>query len=222
MIRTLLFLSCLAASWLLPVSALAADTQEFDYRRMYELLYQFETLPPPARDRLRFAIRLQDETGRAPPGMEVHIRYGRREIPVTVDEFGLLDLPFSPQLASINAPVVTNQPADSLRLGFTMVIRRPENRPIDIEWLLAGMQQADAAMQARARIAENLVPEVIGVTLKFAGETRGQVIIHGETDDVEYRADEYNTVDIPIDEANLPERIEITDQPLVIFPLFQG
>lgn len=208
---------------LFPMAGMAGEAlQQFDYRRIYELLYQFETLPPTSRNRLDFAVRLLDASGKAPSDLAVNIHYRSRRIPVPVNEFGLLDLPFSPQLANVNAPVVTNQPEGSVDLGFTMIIRQPAaGRALDVEWLLAGMQQADAVMRARARIAENLVPRAVGVTLKFSGDTRGRVIIHGESDDVEYRADDYNTVDIPLDEGSLPERIEVTDQPLVIFPLFE-
>lgn len=221
MLRTFL----LVGGLLLAAPAIAAEAmamQQFSYQRMYELLYQFRSLPEEQINRLAFAIRLQDEEGRIPANTEAWIEYGSRTIEVPVDQFGLLGLPVSPQLAAANAAVLTNQPEGSIAMGLSMIIRQPPGeQPLDIAWLLAGMQQADAVMQARARIADHLVPEAVGVTLKFAADTRGQVIIHGESGEIDYRADAYNTVDIPLQRDALPDRIEITERPLVIFPLFE-
>lgn len=215
----------LAIGLLLPAFALAEDpdTARFSYPRMYEILYQFHTLPPEATDRLVFAIRLRDRDGRVPDDLAVHIDYGKQRLDVDSDLFGMLDLPFSPRLASSNASVITNQPDGSMEFGLAIMIRRPpDTSTIDVDWLLAGMRQADQVMAMRARVAPQLVPRAVGVILKFAGDTPGAVIIKGFEEDVEYRADEYNTVNIPLDATELPESIEVTDQPLVIFPLFEN
>lgn len=201
----------------------AAETATFSYQRMYELLYQFQVMPREATDRLDFAIRLRDQDGETPPDLQVHIRFGRRVIEVPSDIFGILELPFSPQLASSNAPVITNQPADSMEMGLVIIIRSPRHQGrIDTEWLLEAIEQTNAVVSERARIAANLQPRAVGVTLKFAGESRGTVIIKGPQGEVEYRADEFNTVDIPLDRDRLPESIRVTEQPLVIFPLFRN
>ena len=221
MLRTILFSGALLLA-MTNVANADASQQQFSYQRMYELLYQFRSLPESQTDHLAFAIRLQDEDGRIPADIEAWIDYGARRVEVPVDQFGLLELPVSPQLAAANASVTINQPEGSLAMGLSMIIRQPpRDQSLDVAWLVEGMRQADAVMQARARIAEHLVPEAIGVTLKFAGDTTGQVIIHGDAGEIAYRADEYNTVDIPLRTGELPERIEITEQPLVIFPLFE-
>lgn len=200
----------------------AATDASYSYRRLYELLYQFLELPEATSNRLRFAIRLRAPDGNAPPGLAVHIQYGKRTIPVPVDEFGLLDLPVSPQLAAADAEVVTNKTEAESEMGLAIVIRTPPTHAgIDIPWLLEGVRQVNEVMQARARLAPSRVPRAIGVTLKFAGATQGSVIVHGEGGDIAYRADEYNTVNLPLREDALPDAIEITELPLVIYPLFE-
>lgn len=205
--------------------AVEPGREEFSYRRLYELLYQFHDLPAETTSQLRFAIRLRTIDSNMPDTLAVHIEYGRRHIDVPVDEFGILDLPVSPQLANVNAPVVTNQPEGTIEMGLAIIIRqaaiRPGNTELDINELLNGIEQVNAAMQSRSRLSPGRTPRAIGITVKFAGDSRGSVIIKGATDEVDYRADEYNTVDIPLDADAPPESIRITDQPLVIFPLFE-
>jgi hypothetical protein len=210
--------------------AAQAKQAEFSYRRLYELLYQFRELPAETTSQLRFAIRLRTLDGNMPDKLDVHIRYGKRRIDVPVDEFGILDLPFSPQLSNVNAPVVTNQPEGTLDMGLAIVIqtrgtREANNTDLDVDAVLNAIRQVNAAMQARSRLSPERTPRAIGITVKFAGDSRGSVIINdgvkGGGEEVDYRADDYNTVDIPLDADAPPESIRITDQPLVIFPLFE-
>ncbi|MBW3568208.1 MAG: hypothetical protein KY410_09690, partial [Proteobacteria bacterium] len=157
-------------------TALQAATEgSISYRRVYELLYQFRSLPAGTTTHLAFLGRVVNPSGPVP--QRLLINHEKEPIVVEVDAFGLFDIPMSPQLAQLN-PRMTGEPsAMVLKLGLAIVVRLPEAGPPDLHWLKEGIAQTNAVMRARARIAPDRVPQAHGATLRFAAGSKTVIAV---------------------------------------------
>lgn len=211
----ILLAAALALQW--PVAALAGEFPGFSYRRIYELLYQFEALPEAETSHLEFRARAVHPRG-TPPG-KLTIAHGE-PIDVPVDGYGLFTVPMSPQLAQLNPRVVAETDAP-LRLGLAILIRLPAEGTPDGEWLLEGIRQANAAIRARSRVDPRLVPQAHGVTLRFTPGTDASVgvIVDGEA--VGFEPDAEGRVNLPLDPRRHADAVvSMSHRPAIIFPLF--
>lgn len=213
-----LMLGLLAALLLAGMPAEAANdvgAGSISYRRVYELLYQFRALPAEQTSRLQFLGRVINPNGETPKQLLIQ---DERTQPVMVDAFGLFDIPMSPQLAQLNPRMVSQPPAPILKMGLAIVIRLPAEGVPDLALLREGVQQTNAVMLAKARVAPERVPRSVGVTLRFpsADKTRVAVLRNGEWQSV--AADEEGRIDLLLDESVTDLRVPQT--PLIMFPLF--
>lgn len=194
----------------------AATEGSISYRRVYELLYQFRSLPTEKTTHLAFLGRVVNPFGPAPQRLRIH--YEKEPIDIEVDAFGLFDIPLSPQLAQLN-PRMTGEPSSkALQLGLAIVVRLPETGSPGLDWFRTGVAQTNAVMRARARVAPARVPQAHGVTLRFAAGGDAVVAVLRNNEWQSVTADEDGRIDLFLDE-NVRE-IRSTERPLVVFPLF--
>ena len=201
----------LLAALLLATTAQAAEGS-LSYRRVYELLYQFVTLPEETTSQLQFRGRVIAPGAETP--RQLLIRHGNEPQPVPVDRFGLFKLPMSPQLAQLNPLITADPPARALKLGLAIVVKNAT----DLESLRTGVLQTNAVMRARARVARERVPQAYGVTLRFAGEETVTVAALRDGEWLSFESDEEGRIDLPLDDK--VTALRITASPEVIFPLF--
>ena len=165
---------------------------------------------------------LADDVGRVinPNGKtpEQLLIQDERTQPVKVNAFGLFDIPMSPQLAQVNPRMVGEPPAPILKLGLAIVIRLPAEGLPDLALLKEGVQQTNAVMLARARVAPERVPQAVGVTLRFPSADRAVVAVLRNGEWQSMQADEEGRLDLPLDET--VSELRIPQMPLIIFPLF--
>lgn len=206
-----LFFSAVAPAY----SAGDVSAGSISYRRVYELLYQFRALPAEQTSRLQFLGRVINPAGQAPERLLIQ---DARAQPVQVDDFGLFDIPISPQLAQLNPRMVGEPAAPILKMGLAIIIRPAANGVPDLALLKEGVQQTNAAMLARARIAPERVPQAHGVTMRFAaGENVTVAVLRGgEWHSVS--ADEEGRIDLVLDATVVD--VKISRPPRVMFPLF--
>lgn len=198
------------------IAQAATEPASISYRRVYELLYQFRTLPPEDTDHLRFLGRIVNAAGPAPSRFT--LSHDSETIAVDVSRHGLFDIPMSPQLAQINPRMLADPPEGILRLGLAIVIRAPEEGALDLAWLREGIRQTNAVMRARARVAPERVPQASGVTLRFAPGSETQVVrANNEEEDV-FTPDEEGRINLEIDAETTS--VTIGEMPEIIFPLF--
>lgn len=194
----------------------AATDGSISYRRVYELLYQFRSLPSETTTHLAFLGRVVNPSGPAP--QRLRIDHEKEPIDVAVDAFGLFDIPMSPQLAQLN-PRMTGEPSSkALKLGLAIVVRLPETGLPDLDGLRTGVAQTNAVMRARARVAPDRIPQAQGVTLRFAVGSEAVVAVLRNDEWQSLSADEDGRIDLVLDED--VREIRSTERPLVIFPLF--
>lgn len=213
-----LMLGLLAALLLTGTPTQAANDAKpgsISYRRVYELLYQFRALPAEQTTRLQFLGRVINPNGKTPERLLIQ---DERTQPVVVDAFGLFDIPMSPQLAQMNPRMIGEPPARILKMGLAIVIRPPDEGVPELAELKEAVQQTNAVMLARARIAPERVPQAVGVTLRFppADGTSVALLRDGEWQSLD--ADETGRLDLELDE--LVTELRIPQAPLIIFPLF--
>lgn len=195
-----------------------ADGDAFSYRRIYELLHQFQALPAEDTTHIAFRARVVNPAG--PPPDSLRIAH-REPIDIAVDDYGLFEIPMSPQLAQLNPRLVPTPAMRLMRLGLAIVIRLPESGTPDGQWLLEGLRQANAAIRARSRIHPRLVPQAQGVTLRFAPDADASVgvIVDGEV--FSFTPDAEGRIDLPLDpERHADAVIRMSHRPEYIFPLF--
>lgn len=192
-----------------------AKSGSISYRRVYELLYQFRALPAEQTSRLQFLGRVINPNGRTPEQLLIQ---DERTQPVVVDAFGLFDIPMSPQLAQMNPRMVGEPPAPILKMGLAIVIRPPAEGVPDLGLLREAVQQTNAVMLARARVAPERVPQAIGVTLRFAPADKVSVAALRGGEWQSMAADEAGRIDVRLDESIADLRIP--QMPLIMFPLF--
>lgn len=207
--------AALALTGLVPATA---DGTSLSYRRIYELLYQFQALPEEQTSHIAFRARVITPVG-APPKM---LRIEHNEpIDVPVDEYGLFEIPMSPKLAQLDPRLVPAPETPLMRLGLAILIRLPESGTPDGAWLLEGLRQANAAIRARSRVHPRLVPQAHGVTLRFEPgvEASVGVIVNGQV--ASFTADAAGRVNLPLDPVrHATAVVSMSHRPKVIFPLF--
>lgn len=197
----------------------AGDNASWSYTRLYELLYQFQTLPAEQTRDLDFRVRLKSRGTVPDDVLEVFIQRGERRIPVPVDSFGILELPISPQLGQENPRVVANWPKRNLGMGLAVLIRQPKNGELDGQWLQDAVMQTNSALLARARVAPERVPQARGVTLMFDPDFKAAVTVQdGKAE--RFDADENGSVNISLNDAGPKATLIIEGELLVIFPWF--
>lgn len=216
--KGILVLGMLAALLLTGMPAQAAKETKpgsISYRRAYELLYQFRALPPEQTSRLQFLGRIINPNGETPEQLLIQ---DARAQPVDVDAFGLFDIPMSPQLAQLNPRMIGEPPAPILKMGLAIVIRLPPEGVPDLALLREGVQQTNAVMLARARVAPERVPQAVGVTLRFAPADKVSIAALRDGEWQSLASDDEGRINLLLDEQVADLRIPQT--PRIIFPLF--
>ncbi len=226
----MLRLTLLIGALLFSYATFAEEEQEqgeiaavFSYKRMHDLVSQFDDLQSDRRDRLGFHLMLRTRlVDDAPPTITAHILRGQGQIPIEIDSNGIVTMPMSPVLRSEEVLVVTNQPEGSLQLGLAIVIERPSGRRFEYVDVAEAVEQVNYAMQSKARVAAKRVPKAVGLTFKFTPGDSVQLTVDSAADALQMTADERGTINLPYDESLLEEnpRVSISSTPLIVYPWF--
>lgn len=192
------------------------NATQFEYRRLYELLYQFVTLPEVSQDMLQFRVRLRDSADPGSAPLKVYLQRRDSRVAIDTDTLGILDLPLSPQLSQENPQLIVNRHKTDIALGLVVIIKRPTTFPMTGAWLHSAVAKINLAFRERARVSQNLVPQAHGVTFKF-GKRDGNDVQVGERI---LLPDEEGSVNINLDDLPHDAAIKVDGNLLAIFPWF--
>lgn len=208
-----------AALWLASgISRATPKTAEIPYARVYELLYQFESLPAADRDHLAFHVRLKS---REPSGVpvEAFIPWRDEQLPVSIEpEFGFMSFPFSPQLRQENPNIITNQPIGTLALGLAIEILPPLAGAPDATWWLTAIDQAHRAIRKQSRRGPENTPAVRGISVMTEPGEKLEIILHSPEGDQALQSDERSVIHISVAQLQDAERITINGHIRIVFP----
>ncbi len=200
--------------------ATGEEELSFSYARLYDLKYQFVSLPGDSTSHLRFHLRLQPRHQDLPP-LTAYVDWPRQRVELETDQqLNFLRLPLSPQLRQENPRVLTNWPKDSAALGLAMEISPPAGTPLDVAALLLGMEQANAAIRARSRRTAALTPQAVGVTLRAVADEPLVVTLIDADGEIHVMQSDRGKIDLQAADLKTKTEIRIEGELLVVFPWF--
>jgi hypothetical protein len=200
----LLTLSLASPAW--------AETAHLRYHTLTRHWAAFEALAPESRDRVRLSVRVEAPHASAPVAMWMEVSGHRYDL--TVDSYGLVQVPRTPDIIAADPVVESNQPRGSIDTELALLLLMPDNQHFHYADLQAATDQTNALIKQAAGIVSIFLPTITGVTFTCPAGTDCAITVHHAAGDEVLHANQDGKIllrlsaslasENPLIEASLP------------------
>jgi hypothetical protein len=183
------------------------------YAQIFPMLEATETVDELDRVEVVAIVRSRDPAV-APGDIVLSLDDGAQVHHFPVGQYGEVRLPANPAWRDANHLLKSNQPAGTLDLQVTFIMRSLPGPEVEYAWLWESVQQMDTAMEAMqaARVAPP--GDVVGVIFEFAPGERGVVRAGEGPESALLQADEEGVLKLELSRELLAQNPTLAFSPM--------
>lgn len=198
------FVSSLLLAMSLAAPAWALDSAHLRYHTLTRHWASFEELAPEARNLVRLTVRVDAPHATQPVAMWMDIS-GRR-YDLTVDSYGLVQVPRSADIIAADPVVESNQPRGSIDTELALLLLVPDSQKFHYADLQAATDQTNALIrQAAGGLVSMFLPTITGVSFACPAGVDCAITIHSAAGDQVMRSDKDGKILLPLNKAMAAE-----------------
>lgn len=198
------------------VDAEAADSAGMDavpYEAIYPMIEAVETVT--GLDRIDVSVIVRSRTrGVDPESILLSLDDGSKVHQFTVGQYGAVAFPLREDWVGKGHLVRSNQPAGTLDLQVTFILKTLPGEKVEYAWLWETVRQLDVAITAMQGVQAAPAGEVVGLILEYKPGQRGVVIAGEGAGAATLTADERGVLRLEVTEAMLEENPTFVFRPL--------
>lgn len=195
------FISFFLVAFSLAAPAWALETAHLRYHSLTRHWSAFEELAPEARSRVRLTVRVAAPHATGPVAMWMEV--GGHRYDLTVDSYGLVQVPRDATIIAADPLVESNQPRGSIETELALLLLVPDSQHFHYADLQAATDQTNALIrQAAGGLVSMFLPTITGVTFTCPTDSSDCAItLHRAAGDEVLRANQEGKILLPLNPA---------------------
>lgn len=191
------FVSFLLLAFSLSTPAWALDSAHLRYHSLTRHWSAFEELAPEARNRVRLTVRVDAPHATGPVAMWMEV--GGHRYDLTVDSYGLVQVPRDADIIAADPLVESNQPRGSIETELALLLLVPDSQHFHYADLQAATDQTNALIhQAAGGLISMFLPTITGVTFTCPTGTDCAITVHHSASDEILHANQDGKILLPL------------------------
>jgi hypothetical protein len=195
------FVSLFLLAFTLATPVWALESAHLRYHTLTRHWSAFEELAPEARNRVRLTVRVEAPHASQPVAMWMEVAGHRYDL--TVDSYGLVQVPRDADIIAADPVVESNQPRGSIETELALLLLVPDSQHFHYADLQAATDQTNALIrQAAGGLVAMFLPTITGVTFTCPTDSNDCAItVHRAAGDQVLRANQDGKILLPLNPA---------------------
>jgi len=194
------FISLLMLAFSLAAPAWALETAHLRYHTLTRHWSAFEELAPEARNLVKLTVRVEAPHATGPVTLWMDV--SGRHYDLTVDSYGLIQVPRTADIIAADPLVESNQPRGSIETELALLLLVPDGQHFHYSDLQAATDQTNALIrQAAGGLVSMFLPTITGVNFNCPTGVDCTITLHRRSGDQVLRADKDGKIQLPLDPA---------------------
>jgi hypothetical protein len=191
----------------------AGETDVVPYDAIYPMIEAVETVAD--LDRIEVSVIIRSRSRNVDPeAIILSLDDGATVHQFTVGQYGAVTFPLRADWRGEGFLIRSNQPAGTLDLQVTFILKTLPGRQVEYAWLWETVRQLDVAITAMQGVQAAPPGEVVGLILEYKPGERGQVIAGEGAGAATLTADERGVLRLELTEELLAENPTLVFSPL--------
>jgi len=184
----------------LAAPAWALETAHLRYHTLTRHWSAFEELAPEARNLVKLTVRVEAPHATQPVAMWMDVSGHHYDL--TVDSYGLIQVPRTPDIIAADPVVESNQPRGSIETELALLLLLPDGQKFHYSDLQAATDQTNALIrQAAGGLVSMFLPTITGVNFKCPVGIDCSITLHRPAGDQVLHADKDGKIQLALDPA---------------------